>query len=256
MPNMNDVMIASTHDECLTLWKQGLRSFADDNLLMGKLVDGRLQTLIADVNDRTPQILLLDIRLIELDGSYNIIALRRLCSGTKTIVMTGDIAEDLEWKLLKAGIRGCCRNDIEPELLKQVVKSVKKGELWIRRTLTSRLIDELGNGHTKIKTHQSALGLLNRLTQREYEIAVRVGKGECNKQIAQECDITERTVKAHLTEIFIKMGVTDRLNLALVLAADNGNNNSNYGNPLVKGTPVYELNPSGDKEDLSSRLVA
>ena len=70
----------------------------------------------------------------------------------------------------------------------------------------------------------SLLGLLNKLTHREYDIAVRVGNGENNKQIAKSCGITERTVKAHLTEVFQKLGVTDRLNLALVLSADDRKN--------------------------------
>jgi DNA-binding NarL/FixJ family response regulator len=58
-------------------------------------------------------------------------------------------------------------------------------------------------------------------TQREFDIATRVGNGESNKQIAQACDITERTVKAHLTSIYFKLSVSDRLNLALVMSSDN-----------------------------------
>ncbi len=70
------------------------------------------------------------------------------------------------------------------------------------------------------KAYRTSLGLLNKLTQREYDIAVRVGNGESSKQIADACGITERTVKAYLTEVFLKLGVTDRLNLARVLSAD------------------------------------
>jgi two-component system NarL family response regulator len=98
--------------------------------------------------------------------------------------------------------------------------SVRDGELWIRRTLTCLLIEELSRGTIINRGYQEPLGMLNKLTQREYDIATRVGKGECNKSIAQACGITERTVKAHLTEVFIKLGVADRLNLALALSAD------------------------------------
>jgi DNA-binding NarL/FixJ family response regulator len=55
------------------------------------------------------------------------------------------------------------------------------------------------------------------LTQREYEIATLVGNGETNKQIARRLDITERTVKAHLTEVFRKLDIADRLKLALIV---------------------------------------
>jgi len=182
----------------------------------------RLDALRDDVVRIKPRALLLDYDLLAFDGSYGAVSLRRLCAETRVIILSGDISEEVEWELLKAGMRGCCRNDIEPKLLQQVVMAVQEGELWIRRTLTGRLIEELANTTSpKIKTFRATLGLLNKLTQREYDIAVRVGHGERNKQIAQSCDITERTVKAHLTEIFLKLGVSDRLNLALVLAADN-----------------------------------
>ena len=59
--------------------------------------------------------------------------------------------------------------------------------------------------------------LLENLTKREYEIAILVGRGESNKQIARRLDITERTVKSHLTEIFRKLAITDRIKLALLV---------------------------------------
>ena len=159
--------------------------------------------------------------MLGLNGSFGIPALRRICAETKVIILAGEITEQVEWELVKAGIRGCCHKGADPLLIRQVVEAVKEGELWIRRTLTSRLIDELGKTSLKINTYSGKLDFLNKLTQREYDIAERVGNGECNKSIAQACGITERTVKAHLTEIFQKLGVTDRLNLALVLVTDN-----------------------------------
>jgi two-component system NarL family response regulator len=119
---------------------------------------------------------------------------------------------------------------------------VQQGELWIRRTLTCRLIDELGKTSAKNKAYRTSLGMLNKLTQREYDIAVRVGNGESNKQIANACAITERTVKAHLTEVFLKLGVTDRLNLALVLSADERNNDlGNAGKPILGGSRFEDV---------------
>jgi two-component system nitrate/nitrite response regulator NarL len=117
-------------------------------------------------------------------------------------------------------------------LLSQVVMAVHQDELWMRRTLTRRLVDELGKSTSKNMAYRAALSSLNKLTQREYNIAVRVGNGESNKQIAQACAITERTVKAHLTEIFLKLGVNDRLNLALVLSANNRSVPANSGDSL------------------------
>ena len=69
----------------------------------------------------------------------------------------------------------------------------------------------------KNKIKQAMSDLLANLTRREYEIATLVGNGESNKQIARRLDITERTVKAHLTEVFRKLDVADRLKLALIV---------------------------------------
>ena len=212
----NNLILASSNTERLAFWELGLSDSACTPLLIEKL-----EMLHAEVDRIKPRVLLLDFDLLGDNGSTGAISLRRLCAETQTVILSGSISEDMEWELVKAGVRGCCQNDIKPESLKQVVAAIQEGELWIRRTIAGRLIDELGKTTSKNKAYRATLGLLNKLTQREYDIAVRVGNGESNKQIAQACGITERTVKAHLTEIFIKLGVADRLNLALVLSADN-----------------------------------
>lgn len=240
---MNSLIIASPNEERLVTWKQGL----DDFVIISSIID-KLDTLQDDVERIKPPVLMLDFDLLVLNGangsngSNSIAGLRRLCAETKIIIMNSGISEELEWELLKAGVRGCCQNNVEPKLLKQIVVAVHDGELWIRRTLTCRLIDELGKTTSKNKAYRATLGLLNKLTQREYDIAVRVGNGESNKQIAQECGITERTVKAHLTEIFLKLNVSDRLNLALVLSADNRNSLANSNSPVNGGSRINDCN--------------
>ena len=230
----NDLILASSCQDKIASWKNGL-----DGIVGTTIVIDRIGKLNADSLRAKSKVLLLDYELL---GMNDIPGLRKICAETKTIVIGRAISEDIEWELLKAGIRGCCRDDIEPQFLKQVVVAVQDGELWIRRTLTSRLIDELGKTTAKNRAYRTSLGLLNKLTQREYDIAVRVGNGENNKQIANSCGITERTVKAHLTEVFQKLGVTDRLNLALVLSAEDRRNEAeNFDSPMLAG---LELNRS------------
>jgi DNA-binding NarL/FixJ family response regulator len=212
-----NLMLASSNENRLASWKQGLDGFVITSLMLD-----RLDKLSNDVVRIKPEVLLLDFDLLraqKLNGLNDAANLRKLCTETKIIILGGDLTEDMEWELLKAGVRGCCRNDIKLAFLKQVVMAVRQGELWIRRSLTGRVIDELGKITSKNKAYRASHDLLNKLTQREYDIAMRVGSGESNKQIAQSCAITERTVKAHLTEIYLKLGITDRLNLALVLSA-------------------------------------
>lgn len=209
---MNILMIASASQDKLASWKRDLNGFVSTTLTIEDL-----DTLREDVVQLKPKVTLLDYDLL---GPDDVSSLSRISAQTNIIIIGRNISEEMEWRLLKAGIRGCCRSDADPELLKQIVTTVHDGELWIRRTLTCRLIDELSRKTAVQRAHQESLGMLNKLTQREYDIAVRVGKGESNKLIAQACGITERTVKAHLTEVFSKLGVSDRLNLALVLSTD------------------------------------
>lgn len=229
---MNNLILASSDQARPAFWKQGLNGFVSTTLIID-----RLDALRDDVVRIKPAVLLLDFDLLKLNDLIGASNLNGLCAETKVIVLSGAISEDVEWDLLKAGVRGCCQNDIKPQFIKQVVVAVHQGELWMRRTLTCRLIDELGKTTSKNKAYRASLGLLNHLTQREFDIAVRVGNGDSNKQIAESCAITERTVKAHLTEVYQKLGVTDRLNLALILSADNKEALANSDIPLSDGQP-------------------
>ena len=234
---MDTLILASSQQTRLASWESGLGDFDNTVFIVDNMI--ALEGKVAQVK---PTLLLLDFDLLGMDGSNDVSTMRKLCAQTKVIVLSGVISEDMEWELLKAGVQGCCRTDIEPKFLNQVVKAVQQGELWTRRTLTCRLIDELGKTTAKNKAYRATLGLLNKLTQREYDIAVRVGNGESNKVIALACNITERTVKAHLTEIFFKLGVADRLNLALVLSADNRSASETSGSPLSGGSRINDSN--------------
>jgi DNA-binding NarL/FixJ family response regulator len=211
----NNLIIASPNKERMLLWMQGLNGFVKYSLMTD-----RLDILWDDVVRIEPEIVLLDLDLLGFKSLGDLARLRKLCTKTRVLTLSGIISEDMEWELLKAGVRGCCQHEISPDLLKQVVMSVLQGELWLRRKITSRLVDELGNISSKNRAYRASHDLVNKLTQREYDIALHVAKGESNKKIAQLCAITERTVKAHLSEVFHKLGVTDRLNLALIISAN------------------------------------
>ena len=194
-------------------WENGLSGYAQ--LVHIKNLDSLREEMVRV----KPDVLLLDQELPQLEGARGIVRLRRLSPGTKIVMLGDPTSDDKEWAFFKAGARGCCRRDIDSESLKILVMAVQNGELWIRRTLTYRLLEQLGGASNK-RIDPIYLGLLASLTQREYEIAVRVSIGENNKRIAQALKITERTVKAHLTEIYRKLGDVDRLKLALILAGD------------------------------------
>ncbi|MDH3526928.1 MAG: response regulator transcription factor [Gammaproteobacteria bacterium] len=111
-----------------------------------------------------------------------------------------------------AGVHGFCKDDIPPTLLKKAVNAVLKGELWMPRSLITRIVDDYArNRRPSSQTDKS----VNCLTPRELEVARMVHKGGNNKTIARNLNISERTVKSHLSAIFRKLNIENRLHLAL-----------------------------------------
>ena len=210
---VSTLVLASPSTHQLDLWKKGLNGYVQLSHIQN------LDSLRDEMVRVKPEVLLLDHEFPQLDGARGIVGLRRLSPGTKIVMLSGSTSDDEEWAFFRAGARGCCRSDIDSESLKTLVVAVQQGELWIRRTLTYRLLEQLEGASNK-KIDRTYLGLLASLTQREYEISVRVSIGENNKRIAQALKITERTVKAHLTEVYRKLGDVDRLKLALILTGD------------------------------------
>ncbi len=206
------ILLASSSQENLWRWEQAVRGLAP--IFCSTNLDSVRQELIR----LKPEILLLDHDLPKMDGSDGISGLMKLNPETKMIILTSLISDEIEWGLFRTGIRGCCRSDIEPGQLKTIVESVQRGELWLRRALSWHLLNELVViTKEKNKIKQAISDLLANLTRRECEIATLVGNGESNKQIARTLAITERTVKAHLTEVFRKLEIADRLKLALIV---------------------------------------
>lgn len=206
------ILLASLSSDLLQHWKQGLNGYP-----MATAV-GDMETLLAEMDRIRPDVLMLDLDLPNLDGARGAARLVRMHTATRIIALGGEPCDIRELGLFRIGVRGCCCKDIPPERLKSVVRAVQHGELWIRRTLTPRLLDELGARiRADSEGRRAAMARLADLTRREREIAELIGNGQSNKQIARQLMITESTVKAHLTEIFRKLGIADRLKLALLI---------------------------------------
>lgn len=207
------ILLASSSCDRLRSWTQGLEG------VFAATAVSDLDALMAEMVHTKPDVLMLDLDLPDLDGAKGTARLMRINPATKVVALGGEPCDVRELALFRLGVRGCCRNDIDPQLLKSVVIAIKQGELWIRRSLTPRLLDELG---ARIRAdndgRRATLTRLAELTRREREIAERIGNGDTNKQIARKLAITESTVKAHLTEVFRKLGIADRLKLALLVA--------------------------------------
>jgi two-component system NarL family response regulator len=213
------IALAGPSRDFLMRWEHALRG------LDATMVFDQADALRASMLRDRPRVVLLDLGLPGLDTPKAIARLANLSLATAIVVLGGPVSDALEIELFQAGVRGYCRNDVDPELLKRVVLAVTLGELWIRRSLVPRLLDALGLKFPAVAAmeRRAVTGRLVSLTEREHQIAALVGSGGTNKQIARQLAITERTVKAHLTEVFRKLGITDRLKLALLLAGGQGN---------------------------------
>jgi len=208
------ILIASAAAELVTNWERALEGVA------GVLAVRPFESLKEGMLRVAPRTLLLDLELPGLDSARGVAALRRASPGTRVIVFSATVSDDLEIALFKLGVRGCARRDVDAQLVKRIVLAVEQGEMWIRRAITPRLLDDLRA--RACDDHRSSAGAgdqLTLLTEREREIVHLIASGESNKAIARELCITERTVKAHLTGIFRKLGVADRVRLALRVAS-------------------------------------
>jgi DNA-binding NarL/FixJ family response regulator len=135
-----------------------------------------------------------------------------LSSLAKTIVIADTEAESLAIPALKAGASGFCRRDTPPALIRKAIQLVEAGEIWIGRRVMLGLIEEMArlrHGSGEPAANSDAL------TEREHAIANLVARGAGNKDIAHALSISVKTVKAHLTNIFQRIGVSDRTQAAL-----------------------------------------
>lgn len=146
----------------------------------------------------------------------NILDLRKKLPESKFVVFSAQPDDEQAMELMREGIHGYSPINIPSPNFEKIANSILSDEIWVGRKLMQRLITELAV-NAKTGKQEAISPLLEQLTDREREIALEVAKGENNKQIARSLDIAERTVKAHLSSIFQKTRVNDRLKLALLM---------------------------------------
>lgn len=136
--------------------------------------------------------------------------------GPVPIIVLSDTPSDQEaLAAFSAAARAYCNSHATPEVLLQVARVVEQGGLWIGESLMKRLVQATAG--IAPAAPASVPAWESRLTAREREVAQAVASGASNKEVARQLGITERTVKAHLTAIMDKLGVRDRLQLALTV---------------------------------------
>ena len=125
-------------------------------------------------------------------------------------------------RMLSKGVNGQCSPFIAKEQLKLVLSVVDSGEIWGGKDFIQQLIKQ---SSTSVETSDDSMLFegVDLLSEREVSVARFIAKGLANKEVARELDVTERTVKAHLTAIYKKLHLKDRLSLALLVKKGQSN---------------------------------
>ena len=172
------------------------------------------EALLAELSRGEAQLVLLHLGLPGL-GDDGVRKLRE-AHGEVPLFCFADAPENREGlALLQQGVSGYANSYMNPALLSRAVDVVESGQVWLGQRLMQALINSMASGGMTETVREAPE--LQRLTERERQIVAVLAEGASNKIIARKLDITERTVKAHLTSIFEKTGTHDRLELALLV---------------------------------------
>ena len=176
---------------------------------------------VADaVAEHRPDVVLMDIRMPGMDGLAATELVRGRADAPEVIVLTTFEADDYVLRALRAGAGGFLLKDTPPAEIVRAVRSVAAGEPTLSPTITRRLIDRVADGESADR-RRLARERLDRLTEREREVAVAVGLGKSNAEIGRELYMSVATVKAHVSRVLEKLDLNNRVQIAL-LAHDAG----------------------------------
>jgi len=210
------IVIADDHP----IVRDGLKKLLlleDDFEIVGEAGDGR--EVIEKVQALDPDVLLLDLRMPNLDGLSALQALQQTNKRTRVIVLTASEDKNEFVQAMKLGCSGIVLKQTAPDLIVKSIRKVHSGEIWLDSHTTAAVMRQFSTGQESSGGGQSTGGGKNRerspLSTREREIVALVAQGYKNKEMAEKMFISEQTVKNHLHNIFDKLGVSDRLELAL-----------------------------------------
>jgi DNA-binding NarL/FixJ family response regulator len=162
-----------------------------------------------------PDVVLMDIRMPVLDGLGATVRLLAEPTPPRVIVLTTFDADDYVVRALRGGASGFLLKDTPPAEIVAAVHKVAAGEHMLSPKVTAQLIARLGDTAPVDDRASQAQALLARLSEREREVAVAVGQGLANAQIAAELYMSVATVKAHVSRILDKLGVENRVQVAI-----------------------------------------
>jgi DNA-binding NarL/FixJ family response regulator len=197
------------------LVRAGLQMILDgapDLEVVGHAVDGRDGVRAA--REHRPDVVLMDIRMPHLDGLEATEVIGAWDPAPKVIVLTTFDADDDIARALGAGASGFLLKDTAPAAIVEAIRRVADGDPMLSPSVTARLIATLTDRAAPDRA-RAARSRLAALTDREREVAIAVGAGLSNADIAARLYLSVPTVKAHIGHLFTKLGVTNRVQIAI-----------------------------------------
>lgn len=171
----------------------------------------QFERVIAWTQETKPKILLYDMRSSSREGLALLATLKDYQSRTRTIILLEDFSEEFAVRAVQLGAYGCLPATASPEDLIKALRAILAGELWLSRRFFAQVLSRA----SRPPDHSLRNG---RLTPRQSQIVELVSCGMTNRNIAEKLCITEATVRAHMNDIFRKLGLHHRVQLAMHFA--------------------------------------
>lgn len=174
---------------------------------------GTGEEMVTVVQAVKPDLLLLDPGMPRMSGLETLRELETHRDEMRTILLAATVSKSQLLSAVQLGIHGIILKDSTTELLFEAIGCVMAGRCWLGQTLVTDLVETM---RPLIRSAKAARGeLAFGLTNREREVLTMVVAGQSNREVAQQCGVSEETIKHHLTRIFVKAGATNRLELTM-----------------------------------------
>jgi DNA-binding NarL/FixJ family response regulator len=186
--------------------RQGLRTFLDlqdDIAVVGEAADGA--ACVSAAEELRPDVVLLDLRMPEADGLAALRGLRQHGNSARVLVITSYTDPAAVLPAVRSGAAGYVYKDVDPPALAAAIRAVHAGHVLLNPDVAGLLA-----------TGESRPPALARLTAREREVLTELARGRSNREIARALDMSEKTVKTHVSAVLTKLGVADRTQAALL----------------------------------------